>query len=118
MSCKVCEFTETHGYSPGKTFHCDDCHRSWTGHAEAHCTQCCRHFSGDSAFQAHRVEGECRDPSLLKDRSGKPRFKPVMRKDGFVWVRNVDFDASAFGGGSKAPNKKVAAAGGKKASAA
>jgi hypothetical protein len=107
----TCDFASANGHFPGKVVHCDECHRSWTGLAECHCSDCHRHFSGDSAFQAHREHGECRDPSILKDKNDKPRFKPIQRKDGFVWVRNVDFGGIPGAPSqdvSKRPNKKVA----------
>ena len=34
---------------------CGGCDRNWTGLAEAHCATCHRHFTGVTAFDAHRV---------------------------------------------------------------
>lgn len=86
--CTVCTFTEEHGHYPSGTHsHCDGCHRSWRGHSECHCTSCHRHFGGETAFDAHRVDGICRDPAMLKTRTtNKPRFKVIERLDGVVWV--------------------------------
>lgn len=91
MSCDICAFVKVHDHYPsdGKS-HCDRCHRSWRGHAESHCVECCRHFGGDTAFLAHRVGGICRDPSILKRKDKTPRFKPIMRKDGVVWVNSQE----------------------------
>lgn len=81
--CDICELD----YWPNFT-HCRDCHRTWHGHAECHCGQCCRSFGGDIAFLAHRADGVCRDPSGLKTKDGQPRFRIIERKDGYVWVQN------------------------------
>lgn len=98
--CADCDEVGRTGYLDHP--HCDDCHRSWAGHAECHCVICHRQFGGESAFTAHQADGTCRDPASLKDGNGKPRFRPIERKDGFVWVRNVDFPADAFSDDEKA----------------
>lgn len=87
--CQTCAFIEEKGYSPPGVFHCsgtDGCHRSWKSHAECHCATCHRSFGGDEAFQAHIVGDVCRDPAQLKTKAGVPRFRPIEREGGFVWV--------------------------------
>jgi hypothetical protein len=111
--CEICDFAEIHGHFPDRRSHCEGCHTSWGGHAECHCGECHRHFSGDSAFQAHRVNGECRDPSLLIDKHGDPRFRPAMKSGRVVWVRAKDFEgipASASRKRSKRPKSNEAPA--------
>ena len=42
------------------------CHgggRRWAGLAECHCAGCHQHFSSVSAFDLHRLNGECVDPT-------------------------------------------------------
>jgi hypothetical protein len=103
VPCATCATTERLGYNPSNKSHCEKCHRSWRGHAEGHCDACCRHFGGDTAFQAHIADGVCRDPSVLKTRAGKPRFRPIERVDGIVWVKAE----SAYGDGNRLASKKV-----------
>ena len=102
-NCATCVEAEKSGHLD--FFHCETCHVSFAGHAECHCADCCRTFSGDSAFQAHRQNGECRDPSLLKDGNRKPRFVPVIKSSKLgtrcVWVRNVELPVGAFQAVSK-----------------
>lgn len=87
VHCGTCVTVEKLGYNPSNKSHCEKCHRSWRGLAEGHCDNCCRHFGGDTAFQAHIADGICRDPSVLKTKGGKPRFRPIERIDGIVWVK-------------------------------
>lgn len=109
-ACATCDEIEAAGYSP--VAHCDGCHITWGGHAEVHCGQCHRHFSGDTAFMAHRRDSVCRDPSSLKDGEGNPRFVPVQKRSRFgsrtVWVRAKEFDASAFQNESKTVSVNLA----------
>jgi hypothetical protein len=88
-TCEVCRDIEAKGYSD--IAHCggpNGCHRTWGGHAEAHCAVCHRQFGGDVAFMAHQADGICRDPAQLKTRTGRPRFRIVERKHGVVWIQN------------------------------
>lgn len=105
-NCTACA-EEYLGYS-----HCSECHLSWAGHAECHCADCCRHFSGDSAFRAHRRDGECRDPSTLKDKHGNPRFVPVEKRSKlgvrFVWCRAKEFPGEGFRDESQKAGTKAA----------
>lgn len=92
MSCNYCAQVEEVGHGPAHENHCRDCHRSWRGGSELHCASCHRQFGGEVAFSAHQKDGICRDPATLltKPKDGskpQPRFRPVQRKDGYVWVK-------------------------------
>ena len=115
--CDICEIAEEHGYYKGfgsRMSHCDKCHRSWTGRSENHCTGCCRHFGGEVAFNAHQThdkEGNtiCSDPTTAKRGDEKPRFRPIERVDGIVWVQAKSGTAERYRPSEK-PAKDVAAA--------
>jgi hypothetical protein len=81
-----------HASPPGHE--CGDCGRKWTGVQEAHCAGCCRHFSSDTAFDAHLVApppfgprpfGTCRDPAELVKGDGSPRLTEVAARFGSTW---------------------------------
>lgn len=62
---------------------CNNCGRSWGGLAECHCTVCCNHFTGETAFDKHRKNGKCVEPAKagleLKKRDvwgGKGSYAP------------------------------------------
>lgn len=55
------------------------CGAQWRGLGRAHCAGCHRTFSADSAFDAHRRDGECVDPATAITTKGKPRFQ--LRQD-------------------------------------
>jgi hypothetical protein len=72
---------------------CPDCGRIWTALREAHCAACCRHFSSDSAFDAHifppppygpRPFKTCCDPARLR-KGGKPKLICVDLPEGRMW---------------------------------
>lgn len=50
------------------------CGATWTGTRAAHCSGCCRTFSGIELFDRHRAgygeHGQCVDPAELRDRTG------------------------------------------------
>ena len=91
----ICTFVQTKGYYPaGVIWHCEKCHSSGGGHSESHCIACCRSFGGDTAFLAHQIydatgDTICRDPSSLKTKTGRARFKLIQRKRASVWVLNT-----------------------------
>lgn len=84
MTCSTCDYAREHGSWPidHRGTHCgldprgNDCHRSWTGVAQSHCSECHRHFGSDSAGDAHRAKGPCRDPE------GFPRYETLA---GTIW---------------------------------
>jgi hypothetical protein len=86
-TCEVCALEYWPNFS-----HCRDCHRTWTGHAEAHCSICHHHFTSNSAFDAHlapsKAEEDCYDPETITNRTGEPRFVAVDRKHGPTWAVN------------------------------
>lgn len=92
MTCPVCTHADEHGWwgPDHRGTHCRDCHRSWTGLKEAHCTVCCAHFSTDNHAESHRgVRGACIPPGdvLRNTPQGEaPRLRLVDRGSGPVWV--------------------------------
>ena len=58
---------------------CHGCGRRWAGLAECHCAGCHQHFSSVSAFDLHRVSGECIDPA------GHSRLVVRSGPHGVVW---------------------------------
>ncbi len=73
---------------------CRDCGRRWTARREAHCPGCCRHFTSDSAFDAHLVAPPpvgprpfqtCRDPAGLRTGKGTPRLVQAATRWGPAW---------------------------------
>lgn len=84
--------------------HCRDCGRQWSASRESHCAGCHRHFSSDSAFDAHQrldhgpcdVGGEhgrtcqaisvCLNPKTLTKGDGSPRLVEVQTPDGLLWA--------------------------------
>ena len=92
--CLVCEHVEQRGmYPPRVPAHCGTCHRSWTGHTQAHCASCCVHFSSDRAFDRHlappKANADCFDPASLTKSDGSPLFKIVEHVSGPVWTINT-----------------------------
>lgn len=73
----------------GKLFDCRPCGREWTAKQEAHCAGCHRHFSSDSAFDAHISVDQAgsvhHDPATLRKRDGSPRLVPVQSEHGVTW---------------------------------
>lgn len=75
-ACEICDYADVHGSWPPthRGTHCADtregraqvllegCHRSWSSRSQSHCPYCHRHFGSNTAGDAHRVRGECRDP--------------------------------------------------------
>jgi hypothetical protein len=82
-SCAICLLDWWDGFS-----HCPDCHRSWQGHAQAHCAGCCRHFLSDSSFDLHLEGAGCRNPATIRARNGRPLFKRTHLKDGDAWCES------------------------------
>lgn len=69
--------TEYHQKAPNR---CQGCPRIWTGLAEAHCSECHRHFTSVKPFDIHRDQFRCIDPVRLR------RLFPTQRHDGMVWA--------------------------------
>jgi hypothetical protein len=73
------------------------CGRKWTGLSEAHCTVCHEHFSGVSAFDAHRpgnIKG-CVDPATL--RRGKVSLLEERKGPfGITWAYNQALRGDSF----------------------
>jgi len=101
LDCKACAHAAAHGWFgtdlPGEA-HCEDCHRYWQSHREAHCAACCRHFASNAAFDAHRLDEQCHDPSQLNRRDGQARFERRQGPYGVTWAlvfygELPDFDA-------------------------
>lgn len=71
--------------------YCPDCGREWDALGEAHCACCCKHFTSDSAFDVHRVKGECVDPATIKvvkgEREGEAVLELTTRASGLAWKR-------------------------------
>ncbi len=88
MTCAICVRADETGWDgPGIT-HCGDCHFTWPEGVElCHCVECHRSFSSERAFTIHQVgdECECRDPSAITSRDGRPRLEPYQREYGEVW---------------------------------
>lgn len=80
---------------------CPHCESSWhQSEGKAHCATCCRTFSTERNFRAHRTgapEWSCVDPATLLDKQGRPRFKTRAEATGcVVWVGVAgDYDPSA-----------------------
>lgn len=85
MTCDICIFAKQHGHWPEAVIHCDDCHRSWHGLAEAHCPQCCAHFTSDSAFDLHLTGDGCKDPATARRKNGFALYRLVERFGGSCW---------------------------------
>jgi hypothetical protein len=89
--CPTCRFIAEHGWTgPRGGSHCQRCHRSWHGKAQAHCPSCCRHFSAPSAFDRHlRTAGDgsvtCVDPATLRTRAGAPVLVSDADAYGPIW---------------------------------
>lgn len=47
------------------TFGCARCTHRWTGYNTAHCGACHETFTGISAFDAHRRDGQCAHPTTV-----------------------------------------------------
>jgi|GEM_PF-3433574 len=81
-SCAIC----VEGYSSDP--HCQDCHRTWTAKAEAHCAGCCRHFTSDNAFDRHLAsvtsDDTCHDPGTILRKDGGPVLEVFDRWHGPV----------------------------------
>jgi hypothetical protein len=89
--CQPCDHAAREGWwGPGhRGTHCQDCHRSWTGYAEAHCAECHLHFSTDHVAAAHRVGDHCMtlsDLRAVRRESGSPVFDTRSRASGLVVV--------------------------------
>lgn len=66
------------------------CGRTWTGYQEAHCTVCHVHFSGVSAFDAHRPSYTgCGDPATLR-RGGMNLMVEKKSPHGVTWTYNPE----------------------------
>lgn len=53
------------------------------------CAGCRRLFGSDSAFEAHRKGGSCRDPEAVLTKAGTPRLQPKPSRSApgeTVWV--------------------------------
>jgi hypothetical protein len=67
------------------------CGRRWDGLAEAHCGAegCHQHFASLSAFEAHRRNGRCIEPALLRVGKGLREGEPVLESResprGVIW---------------------------------
>jgi len=80
---------------------CYECGREWTEAGDAHCANCHRHFSSDSAFDLHqrldhrpckghpqsRCAGVsvCQDPATLRKRDGSLRLVQLRTDAGLTW---------------------------------
>lgn len=87
--CPLCAYAKEHGSWPTshRGTHCHDCHRSWTGLREAHCTVCCAHFSTDAHAESHRgPRGTCIPPASVLRKDGQARMRLTDRGSGPVWV--------------------------------
>lgn len=62
------------------------CGRQWMGLAEAHCTLCHRQFSTVTNFDAHRVDGQCIEPTKARIRGDALREKKTVW--GIIYVRD------------------------------
>lgn len=66
--------------------YCSDCDREWKAKGEAHCSDCCNHFTSDSGFDLHRKDGVCRDPKTVRGiKSGRLLFEATDRASGPTW---------------------------------
>lgn len=97
MPCATCKHADEHGWwGPDHIgTHCRGCHRSWTGKREAHCLTCHEHFSTPANFDAHLTSHGCRNPWLVKTRTGRKLMKPVQRASGRVWVGSGEYPSEA-----------------------
>ena len=55
------------------------CGKSWGGLNTAHCTGCCRTFSGLGTFDMHRRGGKCLNPETITDSKGEPAMVEGLR---------------------------------------
>lgn len=101
--CEPCEHADREGWwGPGhRGTHCRNCHRSWTGYAEAHCVECCLHFSTDRVADAHRVGGRCMtlsDLMAVHRPTGARVFDVSTRASGLVvtWWRDRSGDGPRY----------------------
>ena len=81
--CESCKFRDRCHYQ--QTHHCRECHRSWTGHTQAHCVSCHSHFSTPSAFDKHITDEGCRQPEQLRDKHGNYVLGLRVDKWGRTW---------------------------------
>lgn len=90
VECPVCEHNRLHGWTGlRKGSHCRDCHRTWTGLREAHCTLCCAHFTTPANFDRHLTRAGCQPPAGVVDKAGAPRLVAIERASGLVWTANA-----------------------------
>lgn len=59
---------------------CSGCPATWSGVNVCHCSGagCHETFSGLTWYDAHRVNGKCKDPAKLKVRSGVHKGEPLL----------------------------------------
>jgi hypothetical protein len=92
MTCDICAYAREHAAWPPdhRGTHCGldhrgpdhDCHRSWTGMAQSHCSECHRHFGSDSAGDAHRARSDTNPRGECSDPVGFPRYETPT---GTIW---------------------------------
>lgn len=61
----------------------------WDRNCVAHCTSCESHFTGLAPFDAHRVQGECQEPSSVRfgeksARAGEPVLQALSGRCAFM----------------------------------
>lgn len=86
MECEPCtRAVEEAWFGPIDGTHCKKCHRTWSSIKEAHCPMCCRHFSSDTAAQAHKRGVDrvsCVDPSKVGPTEENPTRKRLEAFEG------------------------------------
>lgn len=75
----------TRAQKPPPLIECSGCENRWTGLSACHCSGCHRTFTGLTAFDIHRVGGECSDPATLFNEKGEPRLVPVEKAHWSGW---------------------------------
>lgn len=73
--------------------YCLNCDREWVGKGEAHCSECCQHFTSDDAFDLHLASASseeiCMPPASVRKKDGKTAaFILIERSHGPTWMVN------------------------------
>lgn len=61
--CSTCDYADVHAHWPMPGTHCRDCHRSWTGTGQAHCTICHEQFASNGVSDRHWTKSGHVQPS-------------------------------------------------------
>lgn len=71
---------------PSQPIACGTCGAIWTGLIACHCSGCHETFTGLSAFDIHRVGGQCCDPAAIVNKKGEHRLVRVDKPHWSGWA--------------------------------